>query len=179
MRAAIAGELTEAQIAQSSATNAAVVAFAKQMVAEYSQYNLDLTTYETSAVVMEQSCAQSVQIDGVAGQALASIQAASPSAFDATYIGAEVVSLQNILDMINGQIFGCVNDATLKALIRGERKTVLDGGQTAGIANDLHTAQALQSALGDAGTTDGGTNDATTNDAGDAGNPSDAAADGG
>jgi predicted outer membrane protein len=168
MRAAIAGELTEAQVAQSRATSPAVIAFANQMAANYAQYNQNLSAYETSAAVSEQTCAQSTQLNGVAGQALSAMQAAGANAFDSVYLQSQIVSLQSILDVINGEIFGCVNDSALKALIRAQRKTVPDGGQPAGIAIDLHTAQALFDALNDAGASDAG-------HAGDASSPSDAA----
>lgn len=142
-----AGEVSEAQLAQTKAVNADVIAFAGRMVTEHTQSNSDLATLRQQQSLTSDTSPLQQQVQAAVQQTLTKLQGLQGAAFDSAYMQAQVEAHGQVLTLLDQLLIPAAQNAALKTFLQTTRATV---------AAHLQAAQALNATLSDGGAGDGG-----------------------
>jgi putative membrane protein len=142
------GEVTEAQLAQSKSTNAALLQFAAMMITDHTAAINRLQQVLTAQSLTVADSAERQSLTAMTTQTINTLFAESGAMFDRTYAMSQVTAHQMVLTLFDQKLITGAQNAALKSELQMERTAVM---------THLTMAQALVSTLSpDAGASGAG-----------------------
>jgi putative membrane protein len=118
------GEVQQAQLAKSKATNPQVKQFAAMMIKDHSQANQKAMKLAKAAGVTEEESPAAAKLELKASQTMDTLKAVGPSGFDAAYMSAQVEQHQAVLDMLSNTLVPSATNPKLKTELEATRTVV-------------------------------------------------------
>jgi putative membrane protein len=112
------GEIEQAQVAKTKASDPRVRDFATQMISEHtkSKQKGDQLASQTGMTPAASKYSQDLQAKG--SQMLAKLRAADASSFDSTYMAGQVQQHQEVLSLLNDKLLPAASDASLRQMLQ-------------------------------------------------------------
>jgi putative membrane protein len=109
------GEIAQAQVALTKATDSRVKEFAAEMVRQHTESKQQGAQLVTQAGLTPASSALSKKLESGGANVLDSLNKADASNFDATYMKAQIQQHQDVLDLISTQLIPAAKNGALQA----------------------------------------------------------------
>jgi putative membrane protein len=133
------GEIEQAQLATSKASNPRVREFANMMIRDHTRAKQEASQIVRQQNLVTQDGALATQIENQSTQMLQSLRAADPGDFDMVYISGQVEQHQKALDTLDKQLIPSADGPQLKAQLEEARDM---------ISRHLTEAREIQRSLG-------------------------------
>jgi putative membrane protein len=118
------GEVEQAQLAKTKASDPQVKKFAAMMVKDHTQAKQKGMQFGKSAGLAQEDSTTAHELQTKADQTLATLKAAEPTAFDNAYMKAQVVQHQEVLDLLTNKLIPSATNPKLKTELEATRTVV-------------------------------------------------------
>ena len=118
------GEVEQAQLAKTRASNPQVKQFAAMMVKDHSQANQKAMKLAKAAGVTEEESPVAAKLELKSSQTFDTLTAVSPSGFDAAYMNAQVEQHQAVLNILSNDLIPNATNPQLKTELEATRTVV-------------------------------------------------------
>jgi len=118
------GEIEQAKLALTKATDPQVKKFAAMMVKDHTKAKQQGMQFSKTAKVEQEDSAKAADLQTQGEQTLATLKSVEPTQFDGAYMMAQVAQHQAVLDMLSNTLIPSATNPKLKSELEAMRTTV-------------------------------------------------------